>query len=315
MKNNMCKKFCLFLAFALLVISADAQAAAPTSGNPYFFEHLFSNMVIIVTTIVVLATVVTLLNLVTMMVKMQQSRIYQEQGVEVAPQPIEVKKPKTTHFWQRLYKRWTDVVPMEREQEIVLEHDYDGIRELDNSLPPWWVAMFALTIIFSVVYMVYYHWGGSGPSSTEEYAMEVAAAQDNAKATLAKQANNIDETTVTALTDDQSIALGKTIWDANCVACHGVNGEGGVGPNMTDDYWLHGGSIHDIFKTIKYGVPEKGMIAWSGQLRPTDMQQVSSFILTLHGTNPPNAKEAQGEKYDAATDSTKVQQGQSVGMK
>lgn len=313
MKNNRCRKFSLFLAFVLLVIGANAQAATPTSGNPYFFEHLFSNMTIVIATIVILGTIATLLHLVNVMVKVQQIRIYQEQGLQ--PYLEEVKKNQTSNFWQRLYKRWTNVVPVEREQEIVLHHDYDGIRELDNSLPPWWIAMFVLTIIFAGIYMIYYHWGGSGPSSAEEYTMEVEKAQANIEAYLAKQANKVDETNVTALTDESAVSLGKTIWDANCVACHGANGEGGVGPNMTDDYWLHGAGIQNIFKTIKYGVPEKGMISWSGQLRPADMQRVASYILTLHGTNPPNGKAPQGEKYEAAADSTSTQKPQTIGMK
>jgi cytochrome c oxidase cbb3-type subunit 3 len=123
-------------------------------------------------------------------------------------------------------------------------------------------------------------------------------AEEAIQAYLAKQADTVDETNVEMLADENEIALGESLYKANCAACHGQLGEGGVGPNLTDDYWIHGGSIKDVFKTIKYGVPEKGMISWKSQLRPTDMHKVSSFIMTLKGTNPPNAKEPQGEIYN-----------------
>jgi cytochrome c oxidase cbb3-type subunit 3 len=316
MKNKIWRKFGLATAFGLLALSANAQEAAATAApasSSSFYETFFSNLTIILATVVILGTLATLLHLVNVMVKVQQIRIYQDQGLQ--PYLEEIKKAQTENFWKRLYKRWTNVVPVEREGEIDLQHDYDGIRELDNSLPPWWVAMFVITVVFAGVYMVYYHWGGSGPSSTEEYTMEVEEAQVMIEAYLAKQANKVDETNVTVLTDEQSISLGKTLWDANCVACHGAGGEGGVGPNMTDEYWINGGGVQNIFKTIKYGVPEKGMIAWSAQLRPADMQRVASFILTLQGTKPPNGKEPQGTKYEAASDSTATQSAQTMGMK
>ncbi|MFN7119407.1 MAG: cbb3-type cytochrome c oxidase N-terminal domain-containing protein [Saprospiraceae bacterium] len=316
MKNKIWRIAGLATAFGLMALGATAQetAAAPAS-SPNFYESLFSNITLVAAAVVILGALATLVHLLNVMVKVQQVRIYQEQGLE--PYLEEVKKGETESLWTRLYKRWTNVVPVEREEEIVLHHNYDGIRELDNSLPPWWVALFVITIVFSGVYMVYYHWGGSGPSSAEEYTMEVEKAQVAVEAYLAKQANNVDETNVTALNDEQSISLGKTIYDSKCVACHGAAGEGGVGPNLTDDYWLHGGSVQDIFKTIKYGVPEKGMIPWSDQIRPADMQRVASFILSLHGTNPPNGKEPQGEKFQASptpSDSTAAQQAQTIGM-
>ncbi|NUQ23927.1 MAG: c-type cytochrome [Saprospiraceae bacterium] len=243
------------------------------------------------------------------MIKMQQMRVYQEQGFE-AYEKVVVQQSKES-FWKRMYNQWTNVVPVEREEEIMFDHDFDGIRELDNRLPPWWVAMFYITIAFAGIYMVYYHFAGVGPSSIEEYTAQMDVAKKEAAANLAKQANLVDENTVAALTDETALGAGKSIYIASCAACHGQLGEGGVGPNMTDDYWIHGGSIKDLFKTIKYGVPEKGMISWQSQLRPTDMQQVASYILTLRGTNPPNAKEAQGMLYtgeeNAAPDTTKAQ--------
>jgi cytochrome c oxidase cbb3-type subunit 3 len=207
-----------------------------------------------------------------------------------------VALPKGDDFWTRLRKKyWEDSVPVEREEEIVFHHSYDGIRELDNHLPPWWVNMFILTCIWGAVYMWYYHWGGNGPSQEEQYQEQVAVAKKEMVRVLAGKAESIDEGSVAALTDKTALADGQTIYKTLCAACHGQQGEGGVGPNMTDDHWIHGGGIKNIFKTVKYGVPEKGMIAWAAQLSPSDMQKVSSYILTLKGTNPPNAKAPQGE--------------------
>lgn len=299
MNNKILKHIGLTVFLLLTVFIAHAQDAAAAGGagaDLYFYERGFSIALLAVAGVVILGALWALTHLLNMMVKVQQFKIYQEQGLEAYLE--ETKKAPQESFWQRMYKRWTQVVPVEKEQDILFDHEFDGIRELDNRLPPWWVALFVITVIFAGVYMIYYHVSGAGPSSTEEYAMEVKQAEEAVQAFLAKQANKVDETTVVALTDPQDISLGKTIWDANCVACHGAGGEGGVGPNMADEYWIHGGTIKDIFRTIKYGVPEKGMIAWQTQLRPSDMQRVASFILTLQGTNPPNPKAPEGEKMD-----------------
>ncbi len=201
-------------------------------------------------------------------------------------------------FWTRMRKKyWEDPVPIEREAEILFHYNYDGIRELDNRLPPWWVNLFIVTIAWSAVYMFYYHWGGGGPSSVDEYNEEVERAKKEIAMATAGAANSVDEGNVTALSESSALAEGELIYKNLCAACHGQKGEGGVGPNLTDDYWIHGGGVKNIFKTVKYGVPEKGMISWQSQLTPSDMQKVASFILTLHGTNPPNAKEPQGQLW------------------
>jgi cytochrome c oxidase cbb3-type subunit 3 len=153
--------------------------------------------------------------------------------------------------------------------------------------------------------MYYYHWSGNDWSSDKEYAMAMEEAEIQKAAYLDRMANLVNENSVEVLTDAQSLAEGAEIFKANCLACHGAAGEGGVGPNMTDEYWVHGGGIKNIFKTIKYGVPEKGMISWKSQLKPVAMQKVSSYILTLQGTNPPNAKAPEGEKWvDSGEDNT-----------
>ncbi|PVY38737.1 c-type cytochrome [Pontibacter virosus] len=172
-------------------------------------------------------------------------------------------------------------------------HDFDGIQEYDNDLPPWWKYMFYVTIVFAVGYMLHYHVFRTGALQIEEYETEMAQA-----ALIAAQ-NVEDPNAVTdfeVLTDAGALESGKALYIQNCAACHGQAGEGTVGPNLTDEYWIHGGDVNDIFRTIKFGVPSKGMVPWQGKLTKDQMLEVSSYILSLQGTNPPNAKEAQGEK-------------------
>jgi cytochrome c oxidase cbb3-type subunit 3 len=196
----------------------------------------------------------------------------------------------------------TDAVPIEQEESVLLDHNYDGIKELNNNLPPWWVWMFYATIIFSVIYLVRFHVTGTAPHMAEEYAQQMKEAELQKEAFLAKAANLVDENSVTEITDVALLGEGKTKFVELCAACHGQNGEGGVGPNLTDEYWLHGGGVSNVFKTIKYGVPAKGMIAWESQLSPSQIQQISSYILSLKGTNPANGKAPQGEIWQAATE-------------
>lgn len=214
----------------------------------------------------------------------------------------------------------TDAVPVELEHEVMTNHEYDGIRELDNKLPPWWLYMFYFTIGFGFVYLYHFHVSeipGLGKlmllgqvesgSQTEQYEMAMKEAAEAKAAYLASAANLIDENSVTASTDPAVLEQGREVFKNFCVACHGAAGEGGVGPNLTDPNWIHGGGVKNIFKTIKYGVPAKGMIAWEAQLNPGQMQQVASFILTLAGTNPANGKAPQGDVWvegGAAADST-----------
>ncbi len=221
----------------------------------------------------------------------------------VVKQPTVPAKPKES-WWSKLNR----FKPVEQEADIDLGHDYDGIRELDNRLPPWWLYGFYICIIFSVIYLWRFHVSHTGPSSIEEYNKQMAIAEKQKEEYLKKAANNIDENSVVML-DAGGIAAGQALYITNCAACHGKAGEGTVGPNLTDDYWLHGGSINSIFKTIKYGVPEKGMRSWQEDLSPVKIAQISSFIKSIHGTNPPNAKEKQGELHTdspAAVDSTKA---------
>ncbi len=202
----------------------------------------------------------------------------------------------TVSWWDKMNK----FKPVEQESDIDLGHDYDGIRELDNRLPPWWLYGFYVCVLFAIVYLWRYHVSHSAPSSLQEYEMAVREAEVKKAAFLAKAANNVDEHSVKLLTAVSDLDAGQKTFVSLCAACHGKAGEGVVGPNLTDGYWLHGGSINDIFKTIKYGVPEKGMKSWKDDFSPVQIAQLASYIHSLAGTNPPNGKAPQGELYQAA---------------
>jgi cytochrome c oxidase cbb3-type subunit 3 len=196
----------------------------------------------------------------------------------------------------KIRQMFTRAVPVELEQEIMFDHDYDGIKELDNRIPPWFTILFYGTICFAVVYMLVFHVFHLRPLMIDEYVEEVRAA-DIQRQELIKSGAFVTEDDVTLLTDPASLQGGKSIFISNCVPCHGPNGEGTVGPNLTDDYWIHGGGIKNVFKTIKYGVPAKGMITWQTLLNPKQIQEVGSYVISLRGTNPPNGKPPEGNLY------------------
>lgn len=201
--------------------------------------------------------------------------------------------PENSSFQEWFWKKFNAAKP---ERAVLMHHDYDGIEELDNDLPPWWKYGFYLCIIAGIIYL-YVYANGIAPDSTEEYQVAVAEGNVLKAQYLADMANSINEENVT-LADVAGVTKGKTLFAKKCKTCHGANAEGLSGPNLTDEYWLHGGDIKSVFKTVKYGVPAKGMISWKDQLSPQEMQEVASFILSLKGTNPPNAKDPQGEKYE-----------------
>jgi len=199
------------------------------------------------------------------------------------------------------FNTWWDKInsfrPADQESKIDLGHDYDGIRELDNKLPGWWLYGFYLTIIVGVIYLYRYHIAESAPLSKQEFEIAWQKGEEQKAAFLAKSANNVDENTVKLITDANALSAAKNIFTTVCSACHGKEGQGGVGPNLTDDYWIHSGGIKDIFKTIKYGWPEKGMKSWQDDYSPMQIAQLSSYVKSLHGTNPPNPKDKQGDLY------------------
>jgi len=180
-------------------------------------------------------------------------------------------------------------------------HEYDGIRELDNKLPRWWVYLFYATIIFAIVYMLGYHVTKWWPLQDDEYKDEMAVQADIKKANPEPV---IDLTTMVPMTTPADLEAGHETYKKICSVCHGQKGEGLIGPNFTDLYWIHGDSItntisiKNLYQVLITGVITKGMISYKDQLTPTQMQQVLSYILTLQETSPPNQKAPQGVKYD-----------------
>lgn len=209
-----------------------------------------------------------------------------------------VKKPSRVLVWWNSINKFR---PVHEEADIDLGHDYDGIRELDNRLPPWWLYGFYLCIVFAGIYLYRNHVSHTAPSSKEELTMSLEVAAIEKEAYLKKAANKVDENTVTYLSDATSLEAGKKLFTTTCAACHAADGGGMVGPNLTDPYWIHGGSISDIFKTIKYGWPEKGMKSWQEDYSPVQMAQLSSYVKSLEGTKPAKAKEPQGNLYADTT--------------
>ncbi|WP_316804176.1 cbb3-type cytochrome c oxidase N-terminal domain-containing protein [Pedobacter nototheniae] len=204
------------------------------------------------------------------------------------------KKEKKTSIWTKILS----LRPIEEEKDLEIEHAYDGIKELNNPVPTWFNVLFFGTMFFAAGYLFYYHIGGYGDLQDKEYEHEMTKALEEKAAYLEKSANTIDENSVKFDNTESVVAEGKNIFTANCVVCHGDKGQGLIGPNLTDDYWLHGGGINNVFKTIKYGVPEKGMISWEKNLTPKQISAVANYILSLHGTNPAGAKAPQGEKFE-----------------
>ncbi|MBL0183423.1 MAG: c-type cytochrome [Chitinophagaceae bacterium] len=176
----------------------------------------------------------------------------------------------------------------------MLDHNYDGIRELDNALPPWWKYGFYFTIVVAFIYLLNFHVMGLGKNPTEEYNAEMESARIQKERFEASNKDKIDENKV-PMADAAGIKAGQAMFEANCAACHLKDGGGNVGPNLTDDYWLHKGSLNDIFHTIKAGYPDKGMQSWSGKFSPKEISYLASFVKSLHGTKPAAPKPQQGE--------------------
>ena len=273
-----------------------AQDVAQSSGaDPYLFQKIMTTTIFIIGGLIILAAVLTLLKLSESMSKSIVNQYLSEQGKTEEIVLEKVDLPKKKSWIQRL----TQVVPIEQEDEIAFEHAFDGIRELDNKLPPWWVGMFYITIVIAVGYFFYYEVLEIGDSNIVQYEKEMAQAEAAKRLRLAALGSQIDENNVKYITDKDAIAAGQAEFISKCAACHLADGGGSVGPNLTDEYWLHGGSVQDVFKTIKYGVPSKGMISWENQLTPPQIQNIASFILSLQGTTPANPKDPQGEIYVA----------------
>lgn len=210
---------------------------------------------------------------------------------KVAEESVTEKKAKR-NLWEKLLS----LRPMHEEKDLLMEHEYDGISELDNPTPAWFMWLFYITIAFAVTYLLNYHVFKLGKLQDQEYVAEMKQAAVDQKAFLAKSANRVDENSVKLTNDPEVLKDGAAIFKQNCTPCHGQHAEGIVGPNLTDEYWLHGGKINDVFRTIKYGVPEKGMISWEKQLTPKQIADVANYVKSLKDSHPANPKAPQGTK-------------------
>lgn len=207
-------------------------------------------------------------------------------------------KPSKLVLWVKsTYKKLLDSKPIEQEGEIILDHNYDGIKELDNNLPPWWLYGFYASIVFAVIYMLRYH-VFNADDQFAEYEIEYAEANRAIEEYKKTAKNLVDVNTVEMLTETSDLNVGKKIFETNCVACHMADGGGGIGPNLTDQHWILGGGIKNVFRTISEGGRDgKGMVAWKTNLKPLEMAQVASYVLQFQGTTPANPKEPQGDLW------------------
>jgi cytochrome c oxidase cbb3-type subunit 3 len=267
---------------------------------PLYLVIGFIFLVVILVAVVALY-LIRILNILTIQAEQDKA---QKLGVVYVPKPT---------WWNRFVQQMNASIPLEEEKNIELDHNYDGIKELDNHLPPWWKWLFYGTIGWSAVYIVIYHFSNTFPLSEQEYNHEVALAEEQAKKFRAAQPQAvIDENTLTFSNDASIIEKGKTIFlNNNCGSCHRNDGGGNtIGPNLTDEYWIHGGALKNVFSTIKNGAVEKGMPAWGKAMSPQDVRDVTFFIMSLQGTKPENPKAPQGEIFKpqqpATMDSTQA---------
>ncbi|WP_244215962.1 cbb3-type cytochrome c oxidase N-terminal domain-containing protein [Pedobacter kyonggii] len=295
------KLLLLSLLLSITAFAADEKTAAVVTPAPAGLGLSQSELLIVLLLLFVTVLLVVSLTLLKAFKVMYQEQLNPTPYIETVKEPVLdydtwlKQQPVKPSIWTKLLS----LRPIEEEKDLVIDHTYDGIKELNNPVPAWFNFLFYGTMIFAAAYLFYYHIGGYGDLQDQEYENEMAKAKIEKAAYLEKSANTIDENSVKF--DDTPAVLedGKTIFNTNCVVCHGDKGQGIIGPNLADDYWLHGGNINSVFKTIKYGVPEKGMISWEKNLNPKQISAVTNFILSLKGTNPAGAKAPQGEKYEA----------------
>jgi cytochrome c oxidase cbb3-type subunit 3 len=287
----------LFSLFAFLMAApVFAQSAEPAASN------LETLLIVVLSFVLIVAVLILIIGL--YLVSIIKMILLEDKKQKAAAAGKEYVASEEKTWWSKIMNKASDAVPLEKEETILLDHNYDGIKELDNHLPPWWKWLFYFTIVWGMVYLLVYHVFDAQPLMIEEYDIAMEDAHIAKQAMMALAGNNIDENNVEFSEAADVLANGKAIYDRECVACHAPEGQGLIGPNLTDNYWIHGGSIQNVFSTVKYGVPQKGMISWQSKLTPSDMRDVSSYILTFVGTtpqNPPPPKAAEGELYTPET--------------
>lgn len=305
----------ILIAFALSLVTFGAFAQEPSTPTKSFLDDPINDpmfpLYVVMALIVVVAVLITfvgiyMIRILNMLTEQSARERAAKLGIVFVPRPS---------WWSRFSRQMNDSVPLDQEETIQLDHSYDGIKELDNHLPPWWKWLFYFTIAWSVVYLIVYHISDTYPLQIQEYDNEISYADEQVRKLKASQPQEaIDESGLTYVSDPAIIGKGKEVFNTmNCGSCHRVDGGGNaIGPNLTDAYWLHGGHVKDVFATIKNGAVDKGMPAWGKSLSPQDVRNVAFYVMSLQGTNPANAKAPQGEKYvapvqaPAPADSTKT---------
>jgi len=274
-----------FLIFGLMEYFIDS------GDKPAFIEYPITLLFMLMVLFILLG--------IELILKSVENVMFQTLSPEAQQRYLETKSKQWEWKWGKAFwKKITGNKPIEEEKEIILDHNYDGIRELDNNLPPWWVYMFYATIVFAVVYLARFH-VFNGYTQNMEYDQEVAEAQIAIEEYKKTAKGLVDANTVELLTEASDIKAGGAIFTTNCVACHMPDGGGGIGPNLTDEYWILGGGIKNVFHSIAEGGRDgKGMIAWKQTLKPAEIAQVASFILTeISGKAPANPKAPEGEVW------------------
>lgn len=271
-----------FLVFGLMEYFIDS------GEKPAFLEYPITQFFMLLVLLILIAIEVIL--------KSIENVLFQTLSEEAKERYLSAKAKSWEWGWgKRMYLKLLGSKPVEEEGEIILDHNYDGIKELDNKLPPWWVYLFYATIIFGAIYLARFHIFG-GYDQDLEYEREVAAAQAAIEEYKKTAKDLVDVNTVQLLTEASDLDAGKAIFEVNCVVCHMADGGGGIGPNLTDQYWISGGGIKNVFNTISEGGRAgKGMVAWKQTLKPSEMAQVASYLLTFQGTTPANPKDPEGE--------------------
>lgn len=298
------KKYLTFFALlgSLMSTPVLAQNEAVSGG----FGAMDSNQMALLIIIGVVIGVIILLLILMIYLMSFISAVFRKENPELVNEPS---------WWDSFKQRFVtgDIEEEQEKDKLMTDHSYDGIQELDNFMPPWLQYVFLGTIIIAISYFSYYTVLGFGKTGVEEYEEEVRIAAIEAEARGVSLLASIDETNVVVDDSGAALSAGNAIFTANCAACHAADGGGGVGPNLTDQYWLHGGDIKDLFKVIKYGVIEKGMVPWEDQLSPKEIQDVASYILTLQGTNPAAPKDPQGELYSGDEKSSTTEESEAEG--
>ncbi len=256
--------------------------------KPAIFEYPITQIFMLMVLLILIA--------IELILKSIENVMFQTLSEEAKERYLSAKSSQYEWAWgKKVWSKLTGNKPIEKEGEIILDHNYDGIRELDNELPPWWVWMFYATIIFGVVYLVRFHIYGDY-DQTLEYEQEVAEATLAIEEYKKTAKGLVDANTVELLTEASDLSAGKAIFETTCVACHMADGGGGIGPNLTDENWILGGGIKNVFNTVSEGGRDgKGMVSWKQILKPVEIAQVSSYLLTFQGTTPANPKAPEGD--------------------